>query len=726
MSAEENQHTAKEVETETSTSNDVKPSTEPEAASTKDDEEPSKAEPETKLDDNAETKDESEEAATNSDEKPENNGQENDEDTQMNDAEPSPPTEKPSKDSEPLPSTVLTDVPAPSISAKQVIKAEDTKNEIEEKASQFLAKQTYRVIIPSFAAWFDRSKCNDIEKKSLPEFFNNKHRTKTPSIYMEYRNFMIDTFRLNPSEYLTFTACRRNLAGDVAAIMRVFNFLETWGLINYQVDPQTRPSMIGPQFTGHFQVLLDTAKGLVPFIPAKNSKYIPGKRHEVEDVAHEDPTKSEQDTDKLPSKSNGSSAHNGIDPALESVTIKTEPKESKPITTNLNLRRNIYDSTADAIALQDESQRQLNAMNTRTYNCYTCGDDTTKVRYHNLRTKQSLSPLCFQNGFFPSNFSSADFVKIVKAESSATEWTDQEVLLLMEGVEMFEDDWNAIAYHVGTRTKEACIIKFIQLPIEDPYLVQSNKDQKIKTGKASSRSTEKGLAASQNAAASALVGTESPSKLYEALKEFLKENKTAEVSDNGAEIKKLISERANKVADGDKSHLEVNLGLLVTSELDKIKAKMAEFERVERVLAQEKQELELAQQQLLYDRMALKRQSELVLGKLQEATAAAAGAAHNAAMVATGAAAPEMAGAAANEFHKASELAKAATAIAAQPLKRLVPSAVSDVSTSNSGSAGNASSSNGAYVPDSVGKDTVPSLKPVSIDSPQVFTLWSA
>lgn len=46
---------------------------------------------------------------------------------------------------------------------------------------------------------------------------------------------MINTYRLNPGEYLTVTACRRNLAGDVGAIMRVHAFLEQWGLINYQV-----------------------------------------------------------------------------------------------------------------------------------------------------------------------------------------------------------------------------------------------------------------------------------------------------------------------------------------------------------------------------------------------------------------------------------------------------------------------------------------------------------
>ena len=31
---------------------------------------------------------------------------------------------------------------------------------------------------------------------------------------------MLDAYRLNPTEYLTATACRRNLAGDVCSIVR--------------------------------------------------------------------------------------------------------------------------------------------------------------------------------------------------------------------------------------------------------------------------------------------------------------------------------------------------------------------------------------------------------------------------------------------------------------------------------------------------------------------------
>lgn len=75
---------------------------------------------------------------------------------------------------------------------------------------------------------------------------------------------MVDTYRLNPTEYITSTACRRNLAGDVCAIMRVHAFLEQWGLINYQVDSDSRPSAMGPPPTSHFHVLSDTPSGLQP------------------------------------------------------------------------------------------------------------------------------------------------------------------------------------------------------------------------------------------------------------------------------------------------------------------------------------------------------------------------------------------------------------------------------------------------------------------------------
>lgn len=113
---------------------------------------------------------------------------------------------------------------------------EQTKASIESSAREHLISQSHSIILPSYSTWFDMHVVNAIERKALPEFFNNRNRSKTPAVYKDYRDFMINTYRLNPVEYLTVTACRRNLAGDVCAIMRVHAFLEQWGLINYQVS----------------------------------------------------------------------------------------------------------------------------------------------------------------------------------------------------------------------------------------------------------------------------------------------------------------------------------------------------------------------------------------------------------------------------------------------------------------------------------------------------------
>lgn len=57
-----------------------------------------------------------------------------------------------------------------------------------------------------------------------------------------------------------------------------------------------------------------------------------------------------------------------------------------------------------------------------------------------------------------------------KHASDGADWTDQETLLLLEGIEMFDENWAKVAEHVGTRSKEQCVMHFLRLPIEDEYL----------------------------------------------------------------------------------------------------------------------------------------------------------------------------------------------------------------------------------------------------------------
>ncbi|KAI0764583.1 Smarcc1 protein [Trametes elegans] len=329
---------------------------------------------------------------------------------------------------------------------------EATRLRLEEQARKYLAAQTHEVIIPSYAAWFDMAKIHAIERRALPEFFNSRHRSKTPAIYKDYRDFMINTYRLRPSEYLTVTACRRNLAGDVCAIMRVHAFLEQWGLINYQIDPDQRPAALAPPFTGHFRVVLDTPRGLQSLHPGTKPK----------------------------------------DSTAPTVVNGAVKPSSTPAPASLELRNSIYQTSAKSSrpVSASEATALANGANgiagdshaTIKYQCDTCGVDCTAVRYHSLKQKNfELCPPCYLDGRFPSHMYSGDFVKLTSATgangvhqavgtAADDDWSDQEILLLLEGVEMYDDDWSAIEEHVGTRTAQQCIRKFLQLPIEDPYI----------------------------------------------------------------------------------------------------------------------------------------------------------------------------------------------------------------------------------------------------------------
>lgn len=160
----------------------------------------------------------------------------------------------------------------------------DSEEEIDEKPKIGLdvnvddktrVRQTHAIVVPSYASWFNMKKIHQIERDSLPEFFNTSHPSKSPKIYANYRNFMVNAYRLNPNEYLTLTSCRRNLVGDVGTLMRVHRLLGKWGLINYQVNPQFKPayaleklpngSLVGLPYSGDFHVQYDTPRGLFPF-----------------------------------------------------------------------------------------------------------------------------------------------------------------------------------------------------------------------------------------------------------------------------------------------------------------------------------------------------------------------------------------------------------------------------------------------------------------------------
>lgn len=180
--------------------------------------------------------------------------------------------------------------------------------------------QAHTIVIPSYASWFNVNRIHSIEKKSIPEFFNQRNNSKTPEVYKRYRAFMINTYRLHPTEYLTVTAVRRNLLGDVCAIMRVHQFLEKWGLINYQVDIEARPQMVAPPFTGHWEVTEDMPRGLFPFQAYKGTRFL--KRENGEEAGAIEAKKAKVEAEDGAVGANDKEEGEEGD---DSVRVKTEP-----------------------------------------------------------------------------------------------------------------------------------------------------------------------------------------------------------------------------------------------------------------------------------------------------------------------------------------------------------------------------------------------------------------
>uniref|UniRef100_A0A8B9SYB7 SWI/SNF related, matrix associated, actin dependent regulator of chromatin subfamily c member 1 n=1 Tax=Anas platyrhynchos TaxID=8839 RepID=A0A8B9SYB7_ANAPL len=394
-----------------------------------------------------------------------------------------------------------------------------------------VTEQTNHIIIPSYASWFDYNCIHVIERRALPEFFNGKNKSKTPEIYLAYRNFMIDTYRLNPQEYLTSTACRRNLTGDVCAVMRVHAFLEQWGLINYQVDPESRP-MIRPP-------------GLMPL-------HI--RTPQVSPTA-----------------------------AQQMLSFPEKNKEKPTDLQNFGLRTDIY-------------------------------------------SKKTLAKS--------------------KGASAGREWTEQETLLLLEALEMYKDDWNKVSEHVGSRTQDECILHFLRLPIEDPYLENSDASlgplayQPVPFSQSGNpvMSTVAFLASvvdprvASAAAKAALeefsrVREEVPLELVEAHVKKVQEAARASgkvdptvrageqlafgsehkvdnlipcfLSRSGTEWLKLGVE---VVAAVEERKIKSLVALLVETQMKKLEIKLRHFEELETIMDREKEALEQQRQQLLTER----------------------------------------------------------------------------------------------------------------------------
>lgn len=519
--------------------------------------------------------------------------------------------------------------------------------------------QTHAIVIPSYAAWFSLTKIHEVEKRSLPEFFNQRNRSKTPDIYTKYRNFMVNTYRLNPAEYLTVTACRRNLIGDVCTIMRVHNFLDKWGIINYQVDVEAMPANVVPPFTGHWNVLHDTPRGLFPF------KFYKGQ---------DDPAASTL-------------------PGGKSIEAATAAAAATPAATTTNAPP-VGTPTNESPKLKKESTSEANP----------------------------IDP-----GFG---------------------WTKKELLLLLEGVEKYNGDWNAIAGHVGTKERQACILKFLSLSIEDPYL--DGKPNGMANGSASEIKKENGnnrlgplkydasnipfsqadhpvmsvvsflaelvdpkvVAAAADRSIKAIKDTiesqpdedekdekkekseEKPKPLASISDKFVEDASTVAFGAIGARSEVIRSQTARQ--------MYTNLFKLVSQQLAKNDTKMKKFNQLEQILEVERRELEREREEVFLDRLALHKKVKNVDNLLMRALQQTQNGSDSGAVRST--------------LEEASRVINDGAKLALTS-NSLVGGAIAVVPEEN----GNDSTANGS----SNANGSKPDVQPVSVELPQTYKFWN-
>ena len=180
--------------------------------------------------------------------------------------------------------------------------------------------------------------------------------------------------------------------------------------------------MVGPPFTGHFRVSVDTPKGLQPLLPSVNLN--------TSIITQEPKIKVDQD----------------------SKVLEPLPSTFTPSTYNNENKRKLQDTPLERKKVK--------------LSCSTCHLELKVDYYHCQKPTLDICSTCHSQARFPANTSSKDFV-LLKVQDEHIEdqnpWTSQETLLLLEGIEMFDDDWIKISNHVKSRTRDQCILHFLKV-----------------------------------------------------------------------------------------------------------------------------------------------------------------------------------------------------------------------------------------------------------------------
>ncbi|WCJ36302.1 SWI/SNF complex subunit SWI3A [Euphorbia peplus] len=269
--------------------------------------------------------------------------------------------------------------------------------------------------IPSSSSWFAWDDIHDKERAALREFFDGSSITRTPKVYKEYRDFIINKFREDPSRKLTFTDVRKSLVADVNLLNKVFRFLDKSGLINFVANSPACDEL--EEFEGDKFRIEDGPPNGIRVVAMPNS---------LKPLT-------------VPKSSGGGGQ--GVDGG-----VKLPP----------------FTSHSDVFFGELGKQKG--------FLCENCSEKCDSGRYEYTKSHYILCTKCFKDGSFRENKSEEDFKFYDGVDSSSaygTVWTEAETSLLLESVMKHGDNWDLVLQDVQTKSKLDCISRLIELPFGD-------------------------------------------------------------------------------------------------------------------------------------------------------------------------------------------------------------------------------------------------------------------
>lgn len=364
---------------------------------------------------------------------------------------------------------------------------------------------------------------------------------------------------------------------------------------------------------------------------------------------------------------------------------------------NLDLRRNIYEPNGKDVtpatngaaengeASGSATENALKEPRTKFY-CNTCSTDCTRARHHHAKItngnavvnaqgkivggpKLDICPSCFNESRFPSSTAREEYVYLEDDDYSAVPdkdkpWSDSETLRLLEALEMHDEDWTEIANYVGTRTRDQCVLKFLQLEIEDKYIdgeqttTQSNTDLawlsggKIPFGRADNpvMSVIAFLASTVDPSVAAAAAGRSVDEIKKTMRAQLENgaattdtdtaaeqpntttaadaamktedtmdldtsgttttNNTAQNADPSITPFSLLAARSTALASHTERQITAQLSAAQALQMQKLELKLQQFAEMEKLLAAERRDVERRRRELLLERLSWRRRVE--------------------------------------------------------------------------------------------------------------------